>query len=103
MHGLFLKSQWYVGFEARIYLTEIIAQYIILNLGMSENFGTIDFERLVFPTTMRVDYIRVYQHPNQINVGCDPQGFPTAAYINQSVMLWISQHLFVTDLSSLKV
>lgn len=52
---------------------------------------------------MRVDYIRVYQPSNQINIGCDPSGFPTAAYINQLVTLFISQHVFVIDLSSLKV
>jgi beta-glucanase (GH16 family) len=57
--------------------------YIIFNLGMSPNFGKIDFEHLTFPTTMRVDYIRVYQPSNQVNIGCDPSGFPTAAYINQ--------------------
>jgi beta-glucanase (GH16 family) len=57
--------------------------YIIFNLGMSPNFGKIDFDHLTFPTTMRVDYIRVYQPSNQINIGCDPSGFPTAAYINQ--------------------
>jgi len=31
---------------------------------------------------MRVDYIRVYQLKDQINYGCDPDGFPTEAYIN---------------------
>jgi len=57
--------------------------YIIFNLGMSPNFGKIDFEHLTFPTTMSVDYIRVYQSSDQVNIGCDPAGFPTAAYINQ--------------------
>jgi len=103
VNGLSPKSQWYVGLEAGIHLTEIIAQYITFNLGMSPNFGKIDFDHLTFPTTMRVDYIRVYQPSNQINIGCDPSGFPTAAYINQSVSLFISQYVFVTDLLSLKV
>ncbi|KAH9984637.1 glycoside hydrolase family 16 protein [Russula compacta] len=57
--------------------------YIILNLGISPQFGKIDFEHLTFPTTMRVDYVRVYQPQGQTNIGCDPQGFPTSAYINQ--------------------
>lgn len=61
-------------------------QYIIANLGISENFGDVDFERLTFPTTMRVDYIRVYQRPDQKNIGCDPDDFPTQAYINQYVL-----------------
>jgi hypothetical protein len=32
---------------------------------------------------MRVDYIRVYQPEDEVNVGCDPKDFPTAAYINK--------------------
>lgn len=60
-------------------------QYLIMNLGMSENFGVIDFEHLTFPATMRVDWIRVYQAPSEINVGCNPKDFPTEAYIEQCV------------------
>lgn len=50
---------------------------------MSENFGTVDLAHLPFPTKMRVDWIRVYQPKNAINIGCDPKDFPTAAYINR--------------------
>ena len=53
---------------------------------MSPTFGTVDLEHLVFPVTMEVDYIRVYQDPSNINVGCDPPDFPTAAYINEYVI-----------------
>ena len=56
---------------------------MIVNLGLSENFGFVDFDHLRFPSTLRVDYIRVYQDPNNVNVGCDPPDFPTAAYINE--------------------
>lgn len=55
--------------------------YILANLGISPQFGFVDFDHLTFPTTMRVDYIRVYQPKDQINYGCDPKGFPTEAYI----------------------
>ncbi|KJA25874.1 glycoside hydrolase family 16 protein [Hypholoma sublateritium FD-334 SS-4] len=57
--------------------------YLIANLGMSENFGTVDLTNLVFPTKMRIDWIRVYQPSDSINIGCDPTDFPTAAYINE--------------------
>jgi len=57
--------------------------YILANLGMSTNFGTVDFEHLTFPAVMRVDYIRVYQPSDAINIGCDPADFPTQAYINE--------------------
>lgn len=62
------------------------SQYIILNLGMSQNFGFVDLTHLTFPTTMRVDYIRVYQPKGSVNIGCDPKDFPTEAYINQYVL-----------------
>ncbi|KAK4685737.1 beta-glucan synthesis-associated protein KRE6, partial [Tremellales sp. Uapishka_1] len=59
--------------------------YLIMNLGLSENFGAIDYDGLasLWPVTMAVDYIRVYQDPNNKNIGCDPAAFPTAAYIAQ--------------------
>ncbi|KAJ3507620.1 hypothetical protein NLJ89_g6200 [Agrocybe chaxingu] len=55
--------------------------YIIANLGFSHNFGHLDLETLVFPATMSIDYIRVYQPKDGINIGCDPPRFPTAKYI----------------------
>jgi len=54
---------------------------------MSKNFGAIDFEHLTFPIHMRVDYIRVYQDVRNINIGCNPDKYPTLAYINESVKL----------------
>jgi hypothetical protein len=59
--------------------------YLIANLGISEGFGAISPE-LTFPTVMRIDYIRVYQPKDQINVGCDPADFPTKAYIERYVL-----------------
>lgn len=59
-----------------------ISQYLIINLGMSTSFAIVDFEHLTFPNHLRVDYVRVYQDPNNINIGCDPEDFPTADYIN---------------------
>jgi len=59
-----------------------IVQYIITNLGISESFGDIVHDELPLPAHMLVDYIRVYQRKNSINVGCDPKNFPTATYID---------------------
>ncbi|KAJ6506804.1 glycoside hydrolase family 16 protein [Mycena sanguinolenta] len=56
--------------------------YIIANLGMSPAFGTVDVKHLTFPSTMRLDWVRVYQDPDNINIGCDPPEAPTSAYIN---------------------
>ncbi|KAJ2933707.1 hypothetical protein H1R20_g3344, partial [Candolleomyces eurysporus] len=56
--------------------------YIIANLGFSTNFvPDLDIEAMTFPGTMSVDWIRVYQPRSSINIGCDPQDHPTAAYI----------------------
>ena len=67
-----------------------------MNLGMSRNFGYVDLEHLTFPTTMKVDCIRVYQDPDSINIGCDPSDFPTADYINQYAYLSNLQYLMLT-------
>ncbi|KAF8206857.1 glycoside hydrolase family 16 protein, partial [Mycena galopus ATCC 62051] len=56
--------------------------YILANLGISPAFGAIDFEHLVFPSIMRIDWVRVYQDPSKINIGCDTPEAPTQDYIN---------------------
>ena len=66
---------------------------------MSKNFGAIDFEHLTFPTHMRVDYIRVYQDIRYINIGCDPEEYPTLNYINKSVKLPCYTLIILTFLS----
>lgn len=71
----------------------IAHQYLIANLGISRNFGFVDFEHLTFPATMKVDYIRVYQDPDAINIGCDPDDFPTAAYINEYIEAYTNPNL----------
>ncbi|TIB38904.1 hypothetical protein E3P86_01376 [Wallemia ichthyophaga] len=55
--------------------------YMLLNQGISENFGNIDWEELIFPSVMSVDWVRVYQPAGKRNVGCDPVEMPTASYI----------------------
>ncbi|KIK48459.1 glycoside hydrolase family 16 protein [Suillus luteus UH-Slu-Lm8-n1] len=67
--------------------------YLITNLGISENFQTVDFTNLIFPATMRIDWIRVYQPQGSINIGCDPKDFPTAAYINEYIEAYTNPNL----------
>ncbi|KAI0801193.1 glycoside hydrolase family 16 protein [Fomes fomentarius] len=67
--------------------------YLIVNLGISEKFGFVDFERLTFPTTMRVDWVRVYQDPDAPNIGCDPPDFPTKAYIEEYIEAYTNPNL----------
>ena len=62
-------------------------------LGLSPNFGTPDFTHLRFPAKMRIDYVRVYQHPDQINIGCSPKDFPTEDYINEFIGAYTNPNL----------
>ncbi|KAI5116308.1 hypothetical protein M0805_009634 [Coniferiporia weirii] len=58
--------------------------YIIINFGMSPSFEAQDFAHLIFPATMYIDYVRVYQRSDvDINEGvtCDPSHHPTSDYI----------------------
>ncbi|KII94974.1 glycoside hydrolase family 16 protein, partial [Plicaturopsis crispa FD-325 SS-3] len=67
--------------------------YIIANLGMSTNFGTVDLEHLPFPAHLRIDYIRVYQAKDSHNIGCSPKDFPTEDYINTYLEAYTNPNL----------
>lgn len=56
---------------------------MVLNLGISKNWAYIDFPSIKFPVEMEIDYVRIYQPSDQINLSCDPDDFPTADYIDQ--------------------
>jgi beta-glucanase (GH16 family) len=58
---------------------------VIANFGMSNSFAQIFLPNLakMFPATMRFDYIRIYQDPDDDSqsVTCDPPGYDTTTYI----------------------
>jgi beta-glucanase (GH16 family) len=56
---------------------------LILNFGMSEGFSPINITGIeaLLPAIMRVDYIRIYQDPDERSVTCDPEGYETSEYI----------------------
>lgn len=56
---------------------------IILNLGISNNWVSIDWAALEFPTVMSIDYVRWYQLESEYSVTCDPPGYETTEYIAQ--------------------
>ncbi|KAF9256974.1 beta-glucan synthesis-associated [Marasmius fiardii PR-910] len=58
---------------------------IILNLGISNGWAPPKFETLSFPAEMQFDYIRIYQREGNVNIGCDPKGYPTADYISKHI------------------
>ena len=64
--------------------------YIIMNLGISKNFVQhFDWDKLqdiwdeFGSMKMLVDWVRLYQDPEQIDVGCDPEDMPTKKYIER--------------------
>lgn len=90
--GLSPKNRWYFNRLSHSSAdADLLSQYLIINLGMSSNFGFVDLEHLPFPVTMSVDWIRVYQQTDSINYTCDPPEFPTQAYINAYIEAYTSQ------------
>ncbi|KAK9814320.1 hypothetical protein WJX72_004030 [[Myrmecia] bisecta] len=54
--------------------------YLLFNLAMSDLWVVQD-PKLDIPATLEVDYVRVYQDPANLRLGCSPPDFPTAQYI----------------------
>jgi hypothetical protein len=54
--------------------------YILLNIAIMNHPGDAWAPwspDLSFPASMFVDWVRVYQDPEEINVGCNPPDYPT--------------------------
>jgi beta-glucanase (GH16 family) len=66
---------------------------IVLNLGISPNWQTIDTSTMQFPAVMLIDYVRVYQRKGLTNVGCDPKDYPTTDYINNHLDAYTNAQL----------
>ena len=68
---------------------------MIMNFGMSNGFAALNLTGLgpLLPATMRFDYVRIYQDPKQINMGCDPPGYPTTAYIREHEVAYTNPNL----------
>ncbi|EDO14360.1 hypothetical protein Kpol_176p1 [Vanderwaltozyma polyspora DSM 70294] len=66
---------------------------IIMNLGISNNWAYIDWQSIYFPVTMSIDYVRLYQPKNQVNVNCDPTDYPTYDYIQNHLNAYQNPNL----------
>ncbi|KAI0674191.1 beta-glucan synthesis-associated [Trametes maxima] len=66
---------------------------IVLNLGISKNWQTIDLSTMVFPAIMQIDYVRVYQRKGHTNIGCDPEDYPTKKYIDDHPVAYSNPNL----------
>ncbi|KAL4430015.1 hypothetical protein ABPG77_004385 [Micractinium sp. CCAP 211/92] len=68
----------YETFERQI---PVEAMYIIFNFAMSNKFTKVDIDNLTFPAYYKVNYVRVYQEPSKVNLGCSPKAYPTAQWL----------------------
>jgi len=66
---------------------------IVFNLGISPNWQTIDTTTMEFPAEMLIDYVRVYQRKGKTNIGCNPQNYPTADYIDSHLDAYTNAQL----------
>ena len=69
---------------------------LVLNLGISNSWTWIDWEKLVFPTVFRIDYVRWYQKKGEQMVTCDPPGFETTQYIKGHPKAYMNWNLTVS-------
>ncbi|PPR01618.1 hypothetical protein CVT24_005845, partial [Panaeolus cyanescens] len=69
---------------------------IVLNLGISPNWQQILPQTMMFPSEMKVDYVRVYQRKGQTNTGCNPPNYPTADYIKNHLEAYMGALLFLS-------
>jgi len=77
-------SDWTVPFE-------LIRKNLLF---FPANWQTIDPSTMIFPSEYLIDYVRVYQRKDQVNIGCDPQDFPTAKYINDHLEAYMGEFFF---------
>lgn len=68
---------------------------LVLNLGISNSWTWIDWENLVFPAVMRIDYVRWYQKEGEEMVTCDPPGFETTDYIKEHIKAYTNYNYTV--------
>ncbi|KAG7663508.1 uncharacterized protein J8A68_002967 [[Candida] subhashii] len=55
---------------------------LILNMGLSREWNNnLDLNKLQLPAIFEIDYIRIYQPQDSIELTCDPQDYPTHDYI----------------------
>ncbi|KAE8232033.1 hypothetical protein CF326_g2940 [Tilletia indica] len=71
--------------------------YIIFNLGMSRGFSPVDFDKLIFPGVMSVDYVRVYQDEDKEALSCDGKypEMPSVSYIAKHAEAYWNSNLTI--------
>ncbi|SPO35663.1 related to KRE6 - glucan synthase subunit [Pseudozyma flocculosa] len=69
---------------------------LVINLGLSPGWNALEWDKLRFPATLRVDYVRVYQRDGRPDrITCDPPDHPTARYIQDHMDIYTDSDLAV--------
>ncbi|KAJ5273337.1 hypothetical protein N7478_008462 [Penicillium angulare] len=67
---------------------------IVLNLGMADNFAPQNHSISQYmPAYLRVDYVRIYQDPDDESITCDPPGYETTQYIEDHKKAYMNHNL----------
>lgn len=66
---------------------------MVMNLGISNSWAYIDWPSINFPVTFSIDYVRIYQPEDSINLTCDPDDFPTYDYIQDHLNAYLNVNL----------
>lgn len=68
---------------------------IILNFGMSNGFSALNLTGIapLLPATLRFDYIRIYQDPDNEMITCDPPGWETTPYIAEHIDVYTNPNV----------
>jgi len=73
---------------------------MVLNMGLASSWAPSGVGGLKFPTTMHVDYVRIYQKEGEESLTCDPEGWETTEYIVQHETAYRNYNLTVSGLSA---
>lgn len=66
---------------------------LVFNLGLSPTWMDIDFASLELPAVLEVDYVRIYQPKDSVEMTCDPVDYPTTDYINRHMNAYTNFNL----------
>ena len=92
--GSFLRNPWpsssIWACRVRCIIRSSIPHPLIVRTNPLANWQVIDLSTMTFPGEFKIDYVRVYQRKNEVNIGCDPKDCPTAKYINDHLEAYMS-------------
>lgn len=75
---------------------------LIMNLGLSTSWSKVNVSTIQFPVYMDIDYVRIYQPKDTLNLTCDPKNFPTKEYIDNHFNAYSNSNLTSWEMAGYK-